>query len=55
MSFIGEATGVEDIVAGEADGEAVFYNMQGVRVANPAAGNLYIKVQGNKATKVLVK
>ena len=55
VSFIGEATGVEDIVAGEADGEAVFYNMQGVRVANPAAGNLYIKVQGDKATKVLVK
>ena len=55
VSFIGEATGVEDIVAGKADGEAVYYNMQGVRVANPAAGNLYIKVQGDKATKVLVK
>lgn len=52
----GNATGVEDIaVDGVEDGEAVYYNMQGVRVANPAAGNLYIRVQGSKAAKVLVK
>ena len=52
----GRATGVEDIaVDGVEDGEAVYYNMQGVRVANPAAGNLYIRVQGSKAAKVLVK
>ena len=55
ISFTGKSTGVEDIVADGEKGEAVFYNMQGVRVANPAAGNLYIKVQGDKATKVLVK
>ena len=46
---------VNDIIAEDADAPAVYYNMQGVRVANPAAGNLYIKVQGSKATKVLVK
>ena len=40
---------------GVEDGEAVYYNMQGVRVANPAAGSLYIRVQGSKAAKVLVK
>lgn len=52
----GNATGVEDIaVDGVEDGEAVYYNMQGVRVANPAAGSLYIRVQGSKAAKVLVK
>ena len=55
MTFEGVASGVEDIAADAEVGEAVFYNMQGVRVANPAAGNLYIKVQGDKATKVLVK
>ena len=55
LIFQGQSTGVEDIVADGEKGEAVFYNMQGVRVANPAAGNLYIKVQGDKATKVLVK
>lgn len=47
--------GVNDIITEDADAPAVYYNMQGVRVANPAAGNLYIKVQGSKATKVLVK
>ena len=31
-----------------------YYNLQGVRVANPEAG-LYIKRQGNTATKVFVK
>lgn len=55
LQFTGKSTGVEDIVADSEKGEAVFYNMQGVRVANPAAGNVYIKVQAGKASKVLVK
>ncbi len=50
-----KSDGVNDIITEDADAPAVYYNMQGVRVANPAAGNLYIKVQGSKATKVLVK
>lgn len=33
---------------------AVYYNLQGVKVANPENG-LYIKVQGGKTSKVLVK
>ena len=46
-------TGIEGVVV---DGnEAVeYYNLQGVRVANPENG-IYIRRQGNKATKVLVK
>lgn len=55
MTFEGVASGVEDIAADAEVGEAQFFNMQGVRVANPAAGYVYIKVQGDKATKVLVK
>lgn len=35
-------------------GEAVYYNLQGVKVAEPENG-LYIKVQGKKATKVMVR
>ncbi len=49
---IKEASGVEGIEV-EA-GEAVYYNLQGVKVANPENG-VFIKVQGNKASKVLVK
>ncbi len=42
-------TAVENIAADNT--EAVYYNLQGVRVANPEKG-LYIKVQGNKTAKV---
>jgi len=36
----------------EGEGEAEYYNMQGLRVAQPEAGQLYIKRQGGKAVKV---
>lgn len=48
----GNISGVEDITADTTS--AVYYNLQGVRVANPAGG-LYIRCQGNTATKVYVK
>ena len=48
-------TGISDIAAEGAQAPAEFYNLQGVRVANPAAGNVYIVRRGNKVTKVLVK
>lgn len=37
-----------------AEGDAVYYNLQGVQVVNPENG-LYVKVVNGKATKVLVK
>ncbi len=43
-----------DSISADADAEAVYYNLQGVRVANPAAG-LYIRVRGNVVDKVMVK
>ena len=48
-------TGVDDIAADNADAPAEYYNLQGVRVMNPAAGQLYIVRQGNKVTKQLVR
>lgn len=41
---------VENVEAGE----TVYYNLQGVKVANPESG-LYIRVQGNKAQKVMIR
>ena len=55
VSYEGTTSGVESIEAEAETAPAVYYNLQGVRVANPAAGQLLIKVQGKKATKVLVK
>lgn len=54
---IGEATvtGIESVVAdADADAEVEYYNLQGVRVINPENG-LYIRRQGNTATKVYIK
>lgn len=48
----GVPTGVEGIEAVEG-GEAVFYNLQGVKVDNPENG-IYIKVVNGKATKVVL-
>jgi len=50
----GKSSGVAEIEVVDEDAPVIYYNMQGVRVANPENG-LYIRVQGNKATKVLVK
>lgn len=41
---------VEDILGDEAD--AVYYNLQGMRVDNPAAGGVYIRVRGNVSEKI---
>lgn len=49
----GQGAGIAGIEADD-NAPAVYYNLQGVEVANPANG-LYIKKQGNKATKVIVK
>lgn len=46
-------TGIEGIVVDE-NAPVEYFNLQGVRVSNPENG-LYIRRQGNKATKVLVK
>lgn len=46
---------VNDILSDDNDAPAVYYNLQGVRVANPTAGNLYIVRQGNKVSKAIVR
>ena len=46
-------TGVE-VIEGAAEGPAEYYNLQGVRVQNPANG-IYIRVQGGKSQKVMIR
>ncbi len=48
------SSGIEETVVSDENAPVVYYNLQGVRVENHSNG-LYIKRQGNKATKVLVK
>lgn len=46
-------TGVDDISA-DVNGQARYFNLQGIPVANPTAG-IYIRVIGDTATKVCIK
>ena len=45
---------VEGFEVEEANAEAIYYNLQGVRVANPDKG-IYVRVRGNKVDKVYVR
>ena len=46
--------GVEGITVDE-NAPVKYFNLQGVEVANPEAGQLVIKKQGSKAEKMIVR
>ena len=54
--FFIEQSGIEDIVvdADSMDAPVEYYNLQGIRVENPASG-IYIRRQGSTTTKVTIK
>lgn len=47
-------TGVEDIAADVAEGEEIFFNLQGVRITNPQSG-IYIRYNGRAFEKVYIR
>lgn len=53
ISQSGDLSGIESVVV-DGDAAVEYFNLQGVRVQNPQSG-LFIRRQGNKATKVYVK
>lgn len=50
----GEESTAVNVIESEAGVEPVYYNLQGIRVSNPANG-VFVKVEGSKTTKVLVR
>lgn len=50
-----DGTGVDEVIDNNENAPVEYYNLQGMRVENPAAGQLYIKRQGSKATKILFR
>jgi hypothetical protein len=50
----GGNSGISTAVVDNSNAPVEYYNLQGVRVANPTRG-IYVKRQGNKSTKVLLK
>ena len=51
QATVTNTTGIKDVTV-EGEGEAEYFNLQGLRVAQPEAGQLYIKRQAGKAVKV---
>lgn len=49
-----DAVGIESVSVEDSFGSPVYYNLQGVRVSEPASG-IFIRVQGNISTKVILK
>ena len=50
----GKATSVENVETGLST-DAVYYNLQGMRVENPVKGQVYIVRQGTESKKVLIQ
>jgi hypothetical protein len=48
-------TGVEAIAADANNANAVYYNLQGIRVLTPEAGQVYIMNRGGKVSKVVIR
>ena len=49
-----ETTGIEDVLYNSVDADAEYYNIQGMRIANPVVGEVYIVRRGNVVTKEIV-
>lgn len=48
-------TGIDDIVSGDENAPVEYYNLQGVRINEPAAGQVVIRRQGSKVAKIIVR
>lgn len=53
--YVDASAGITDIEAGEDGAAAEYYNLQGIRVSEPAAGGVYIRRCGGETVKVFVK
>ena len=52
--LVQKTTAVKGLESSDVDAPVVYYDLQGRKVANPSKG-IFIRQQGNKATKVVVK
>lgn len=56
ITFPKDFTGINGVVEdNDADAPVEYFNLQGVRVANPEAGQLVIKRQGSTVSKVVIR
>lgn len=50
-----KTTGVLDTIDIADDTDAEYFDLQGMRISNPSAGNIYIVKRGNKVSKVIAR
>ncbi len=55
ISSDGPTTGIDGIEAGSVEGLPLYYNLQGMRISTPRAGNVYIVRRGGVVTKELFR
>lgn len=55
ITFKSFTAGVDGIAVDNTNAPVEYYNLQGVRVSNPAAGQLVIKRRGSEVTKMIVR
>ncbi len=55
FSLSDENAGIDDITIDNNDAPVEYFNLQGMRINEPTAGQIVIRRQGNTTTKVLVK
>lgn len=53
-AYTDPSAGVDDVIVADPNAPVEYFNLQGIRVAEPASG-LYIRRQGDKVSKVLIK
>ncbi|MDE6371675.1 MAG: hypothetical protein K2K92_09330 [Duncaniella sp.] len=55
LGYVAEKSGLDLINAADADAPVEYYNLQGVRIDNPAAGQVVIRRLGNTVIKVVIR
>jgi hypothetical protein len=55
LSSMITVSGVENVSVDEADEDAIWYDLEGRRVAEPISGSLYIRVTSRGAEKAIYK
>ncbi len=54
-TFGNNEAGIANVSVAANDAPVEYFNLQGVRVNNPAAGQLVIKRQGSEVTKTIIR
>lgn len=51
----GVVTGVENLLADEDNADTIYYNLQGIRIDKPTAAGIYLRANGNKVSKFIIR